>query len=124
MEFRRYADKAEGEYRLCIDDDSENDIYLSIKEATNSCGILELENVSDFISYLYDENLKPEQIAKELLIALQKIKQEGAARIMMSVVRSSLNTKVFKELEATGKVTVFNYKKNPNSGNYINMAIY
>lgn len=119
---RRFIE--DDEYVIEIRPDLEFSTLL--KDCPISCGIREIDEVGGFIEELHREGLSCERIAKELEIMANRAKDqslEKCAFVMISLASpSKTGKKVLFYLRKKG-YTITALRRNPNSGNKINVII-
>ena len=123
MKIKRELHYDDGEYGVTTPNGSAE---VTIYDCDVSCGIKEIQNVGGFIRELNVMNFNSEQIADEIKIMANKIKKcddESSAFIMLSLADpGNLYKNVCTHLKERGaKIT--GWRKNPNSGNKINVVI-
>jgi len=105
---------------------------VSLKDCNVSCGVREVEGVGDLISRLKYDGLNSKEIAAEIKTMVKAVRNRdkdeefdegGSAFVMMSLADCSRYHKaVYSHLKKAG-ATITSWRKNPNSGNKINVVI-
>ena len=97
-------------YIVRFNDTSEIDL-VNNGELGISCGVIEINYVGEFISFLKRKGLSPREIVDEIILAVKEVTYLN--HVVISIVRSPVRMVVSTILAGRKGVTVSEWKRNP-----------